>query len=51
MLIPVGTALLFPASSSLVSRFAQRHDLPDILGRVLAGRGVGPACAAPPGPE
>lgn len=30
------------ADARLAEAIAQRHDLPDILGRVLAGRGVGP---------
>ncbi len=40
MLIPVGTALLFPASSSLVSRFAQRHELGATMGVQQAYGGV-----------
>lgn len=40
MLIPIGTALLFPASSSLVSRFAQRHELGATMGVQQAYGGV-----------
>lgn len=40
MLIPVGTALLFPASSSLVSRFALRHELGATMGVQQAYGGV-----------
>jgi len=32
VLIPIGTALLFPATSSLVSRFASRSDLGAVMG-------------------
>jgi len=32
VLIPIGTALLFPATSSLVSRFASRSDLGEVMG-------------------
>ena len=40
VLIPVGTALLFPASSSLVSRFALRHELGATMGVQQAYGGV-----------
>ena len=40
MLIPIGTALLFPASSSLVSRFAARHELGATMGVQQAYGGV-----------
>lgn len=40
MLIPIGTALLFPASSSLVSRFALRHELGATMGVQQAYGGV-----------
>jgi MFS family permease len=40
MLIPVGTALLFPAASSLVSRFAMRHELGATMGVQQAYGGV-----------
>ncbi|MDQ1349125.1 MAG: transporter [Acidobacteriota bacterium] len=40
LFIPVGTALLFPASSSLVSRFAQRHELGATMGVQQAYGGV-----------
>ncbi len=40
MLIPIGTALLFPASSSLVSRFAMRHELGATMGVQQAYGGV-----------
>ncbi len=40
ILIPVGTALLFPASSSLVSRFALRHELGATMGVQQAYGGV-----------
>ncbi|MEO8276725.1 MAG: MFS transporter [Thermoanaerobaculia bacterium] len=40
ILIPVGTALLFPASSSLVSRFAQRHEIGATMGVQQAYGGV-----------
>jgi len=49
VLVPVGTALLFPASSSLVSRFAERHTLGATMGVQQAYGGVarliGPAWA------
>jgi MFS family permease len=49
VLVPVGTALLFPASSSLVSRFAERHSLGATMGVQQAYGGVarliGPAWA------
>lgn len=32
VLIPIGTALLFPATSSLVSRYSQRHELGVTMG-------------------
>lgn len=40
LLIPIGTALLFPASSSLVSRFALRHELGATMGVQQAYGGV-----------
>jgi MFS family permease len=40
MLVPIGTALLFPASSSLVSRFALRHELGATMGVQQAYGGV-----------
>ncbi|MEO7795543.1 MAG: MFS transporter [Thermoanaerobaculia bacterium] len=40
MLIPIGTALLFPAASSLVSRFAMRHELGATMGVQQAYGGV-----------
>ncbi len=47
--VPVGTALLFPATSSLVSRFAERHALGTTMGVQQAYGGVarlfGPAWA------
>ena len=39
-LIPVGTALLFPATSSLVSRYAERHELGATMGVQQAYGGV-----------
>jgi MFS family permease len=39
-LIPVGTALLFPATSSLVSRYADRHELGATMGVQQAYGGV-----------
>ena len=49
ILVPIGTALLFPASSSLVSRFAERHTLGATMGVQQAYGGVarliGPAWA------
>ncbi len=40
LLIPVGTALLFPATSSLVSRYAERHELGATMGVQQAYGGV-----------
>jgi predicted MFS family arabinose efflux permease len=40
VLVPVGTALLFPATSSLVSRFADRHALGATMGVQQAYGGV-----------
>lgn len=49
LFIPIGTALLFPATSSLVSRFAERHTLGATMGVQQAYGGVarlfGPAWA------
>ncbi len=40
VLVPVGTALLFPATTSLVSRFAERHELGATMGVQQAYGGV-----------
>jgi MFS family permease len=40
VLVPVGTALLFPATTSLVSRFAARHELGATMGVQQAYGGV-----------
>jgi MFS family permease len=40
LLIPVGTALLFPATTSLVTRFAARQDLGATMGVQQAFGGV-----------
>lgn len=49
MLVPIGTALLFPATTSLVSRRARRREVGQTLGvqQTFGGiaRGVGPAWA------
>jgi MFS family permease len=39
-LIPIGTALLFPATTSLVSRFAERHEIGATMGVQQAYGGV-----------
>jgi MFS family permease len=39
-LVPVGTALLFPASTSLVSQRAERHELGLVLGAQQTFRGI-----------
>jgi MFS family permease len=39
-LIPVGTALLFPATTSLVSRYSERHELGATMGVQQAYGGV-----------
>ena len=40
VLVPIGTALLFPATSSLVSRFSQRHEFGAVMGVQQAYGGV-----------
>ena len=40
VLIPVGTALLFPSTTSLVTRFAERHELGSTMGVQQAFGGV-----------
>lgn len=39
--VPIGTALLFPATSSLVSQFSERHEQGKVLGVQQAVGGVG----------
>jgi MFS family permease len=40
VLVPVGTALLFPATSSLVSRFSARHEFGTVMGVQQAYGGI-----------
>jgi MFS family permease len=40
ILVPVGTALLFPASTSLVSQRAQHHEIGLIMGAQQTFRGI-----------
>lgn len=40
VLIPIGTALLFPSTTSLVTRFAERHELGSTMGVQQAFGGV-----------
>lgn len=40
MLVPVGTALLFPASTSLVSQRVERHELGLVMGAQQTFRGI-----------
>ena len=40
MLVPVGTALLFPASTSLVSQRTERHELGLVMGAQQTFRGI-----------
>jgi MFS family permease len=40
LLIPIGTALLFPATTSLVTRYAERHELGATMGVQQAYGGV-----------
>lgn len=40
MLVPTGTALLFPASTSLVSQRTERHELGQVMGAQQTFRGI-----------